>query len=326
MSSQPTPTPTSAAIVAPTSRIPLGCATIVDQPAIAAVESTLTLTPTDPISPPYTRQVMREQAGNLNCYWDTPDQRTDSASLTVSADARAGLALTNRTDAPSLGVGDASWAYCGPKGGCAASVVAGDYWFDIQIGQISNSKLAPVDVVRAIAESVVSHLAAAGPALPAWQPPATMWSPVVSCKDLGAAVPMSDVMAPGPASSADQWNGPGDESPINNWTTRSEAFYNCAWDWTNAPVNQDMLIVQIVPGGEWVLPELESSPGVTSTPMTVPGATAAAYRCDGYPRCWADAIIDHSWVQLSGTSNNIPGIQEKMAKAFTALAAYAASK
>ena len=136
---------------------------------------------------------------------------------------------------------------------------------------------------------------------------------------------MTDVMAPGPGSVND-WNAPGDENTINQWVTRPTVFYNCAWEWKNAPVNQDMLVVQIVPGGEWVLPQLETSPGVTSTPLTVPGATAAAYRCDTYPRCWADAIIDHSWVQISGTSNGIPGIQDKMTKALTALAAYAASK
>ncbi|WP_426520649.1 hypothetical protein ACPPVQ_08740 [Diaminobutyricibacter sp. McL0618] len=326
-SSPPTPTPTPAAIVAPTSRIPLDCSAIVDPTAIAAIEPTLTLTATDPLSPPYTRQVMWEQAGNLTCYWDTPDKRTDSATLTVSGDAADGLEVTKRSDVPSLDVGDASWGVCGPKGaGCAASVVAGGYWFDIQIGQITNNKQSSIDVVRALAASVASHLAAAGPALPAWQPPPTIWSPVISCKDLRAALPMTDVMAPGPATSVNQWNGPGDESPINNWTTRSEAFYNCAWDWTNTPANEGTLVVQIVPSGEWVLPQLESSPGVMSTPLTVSGATASTYRCAADRGCWADAIIDHSWVQVSGTSTVLPDEQVKLTKAITALAAYAASK
>ena len=217
---------------------------------------------------------MREQAGNLNCDWATPNTQTDYAAITVTADANSGFDQNDREDFPSLGVGDASWVDCAPKGqACEASVVTGRYWFDIPIGQIMNGSQSPTDVTHAVATSVASRLAAAGAPLPVWQPPATSWSPVVSCDDLVAAVPMTDVMAPGPGSGGG-WNGPGDENAINRWASRDAVFYNCAWDWKNAPVNQDMLIVQIVPGGEWVWPQLEASPGVTSTPLTVPGVTA----------------------------------------------------
>ncbi len=324
-SSQPTPAP--APIVAPSSRIPLDCTALVDPAAITAVESTLSLSPSQPVSPPYTREVMREQAGNLNCDWMTPDQRTDSASITVSADGATGYKKTVFDGKPSLGVGEDSWGYCETNGNfCHASVLDGDYWFTIEIGQITNAQETPTDVLRGLATSVASRLAAAGAPSPAWQAPVTAWSPVVSCTDLGTAVPMADVMAPGPATSTNEWNSPGDENDINRWATRESVFYNCAWQWKAAPVNQDMLIVQIVPGGEWVWPQLEASPGVTSTPLDVPVATAAAYRCDNSSRCWADAIIDHGWVQITGTSNNIPDVQNKLAKALTALAGYAASK
>ena len=132
---------------------------------------------------------------------------------------------------------------------------------------------------------------------------------------------MTDVMAPGPGV-ADQWISPGDENPINGWATRDAVFTNCAYEWSNAPVNQGMVVVQVLPGAEWIWPQLESSAGVTSTPLTVPGATGAAYRCDTYPRCWADAIIDHSWVQVSGVTNDLPDANNKLTKALTALAAY----
>ena len=132
---------------------------------------------------------------------------------------------------------------------------------------------------------------------------------------------MTDVMAPGPGV-ADDWNGPGDENPIDRWSSRQAVFYYCAWKWPKVDTNDGLLIVQIVPGAEWVEPQLESSAGVTSIPLTVPGATGAAYRCDSYPRCWADAIIDHSWVQVAGISSNLPDEKAKLTKALTALAAY----
>ena len=67
-----TPAPTAAPVVAPSSRIPLDCTTLVDPALISAVGPTLTVAPAQPESSPYTRQVMREQAGNLNCTWSNP--------------------------------------------------------------------------------------------------------------------------------------------------------------------------------------------------------------------------------------------------------------
>ena len=97
---------------------------------------------------------------------------------------------------------------------------------------------------------------------------------------LGAAVPMTDVMAAGPATDVAEWNAPGDENPVRRWTTRDTTLYNCAYEWKAAPVNEGMLIVQALPGAEWIWSQLESSAGVTSTPLTVPGRTGAAYRFD----------------------------------------------
>ena len=93
-----------------------------------------------------------------------------------------------------------------------------------------------------------------------------------------------------------------------------------------AVADKTVLVVQIVPGAEWVEPQLESSAGVTSIPLTVPGATNAAYRCDAYPSCWADAIIDHSWVQVSGVTKDLPDAPVKLTKSLTALATYRGTK
>jgi hypothetical protein len=320
--STPVPTPTAAAIVAPSTRIPVGCAALVDPAVIGAFDPALALSESAPPSRPYTRAVARQQAGLLECVWSTPGA-TDSVDITVAAgpDVVAGFWQHGGPDtiAP-FRVGDPSWGFCYKSTSCQASVIAGDYWVSIITGAVTTTAQQPMEVLRGLATSVITALTGAGAPLPAWTPPTTVWSPVVSCADLGAAVPMNDVMAAGPGVASD-WNGPGDENPIDQWTTRNSVFYNCAWQWSAAPVNDGLLVVQIVPGAEWVEPQLESSAGVTSVPLTVPGATDAAYRCDSNS-CWADAIIDHSWVQLSGVTNSLPDAQAKLTRALTALAAY----
>lgn len=321
----PTPTPTAVAAIAPQSRIPLDCPALVDPQALAALAPQLAYTPDGPDSMTYQLGALLDQAQTLNCKWRTPGVNGSSVTIRVVADGRAGYDKTYWSGKTSIGVGDESWGLCDSVSPyCEASVVAGDYWFSLALGFFSTQVNAS-EILHNMAASVAARLDAAGSPLPLWQAPQTKWVPATSCEDLGKAVPLTDVMEPGPAT-ATGWNKPGDMDPVSLWAEADPDYYNCVWQWTGPDTNQGMLIVQIVPGSGWVESRLASEAGVTSTPLTVPGATAAAYRCDTASNCWADAIIDHSWVQLNVVMSGIPDVQARLTKALTALAAYAPSR
>ena len=320
-----TSTPAGAAVVAPKSRIPLDCAGVADPAAVAAVDPAL-VTAASTASAPTIGDAAARQAGDLSCHWSAGGATVTSfLAIAVSPDPAAGVADAAQEQMKPLGIGASSWGSCSEGDGCRASVVSGGYWFYVDFGPGASGQRTPDDVLRGLVTSVMGKLTAAGAPLPAWTPPTTVWSPAATCSDLGAAVPMTDVMASG-AGAAGQWNAPGDDDPIDQSATSDAVFTNCAYQWSDAPANQGTLIVQVLPGAEWVWPQLEKATGVTATALTVPGATAAAYRCETGTSCWADAIIDHSWVHVSTTSTVLPDAQGKLTAALTALAAYRGAK
>jgi hypothetical protein len=138
---------------------------------------------------------------------------------------------------------------------------------------------------------------------------------------------MNDLFTPASVSKVSDGNGAGNEDLAWNWAVYSSSMlYNCGWQWGDpgAPGGVwHLLAVHVVPGAEWIWSQLLTAPTVTSTRITVPGATDAYYRCDtGNGTCWADALVNHTWIQVSLATKNTAGDVDALIKALTELAAY----
>jgi hypothetical protein len=320
------PTPTSPALTAPQPRVTVPCSGLVDAPALSAIASGIALTV--PPGGPYPESAAAEQAGLLNCQWNRPGQAQYALSISVLADARAGYDQSPVPGSSPLGLGSESSYSCADPGfsiSCTASILVGRYWAYVLVGDTGRSAVQSSDILRGVARSLVTHLTQAGDPAPAWTMPTTAWSPVKTCTQLGAAVSMADVFASASvAIGVGDWNGSGNEDLAWEWTvspSSSSSYYNCAWQGDSSS-NPALVVAQVVPGAEWIWNQLAAVPNVTSTKISVPRATAAYYRCDAHGYCWADAMADHSWIQVTLTNSNSPGEEATLTKALTDLSAF----
>lgn len=326
----PSPTPTVPAITAPKPSVPLTCDQLVPQTVLNSLAPGLSLTNQD--TRLWIGSAVARQAGVLACEWSQQGATRPALTISVVSDGKAGFDASLTKAFSSLGLGDASGGECDGSvdvTGCTASVLVGRYWAYLITNETGLTTKQADTTLRAIAGSTADQLSRAGDPVAGWAMPSTVWSPVRSCGQLASGVSMADVFTSSAPATAEEWNGSGNEDAAWVWAVYSShsSFYNCAWSWPGAKEedaqNNALLISQIVPGAEWAWPLLAAQPDVTSIAMTVPGADAAFYRCQaGTSSCWADALVNHSWIQATLTSSATDHPVDVLTRALADLASF----
>jgi hypothetical protein len=321
----PTPSPTPSATAVPSqnsstpqSTIPADCAALASQSTMAAIMPDPGLAPQEP---PYTpKDASLRQTGVLSCYWYSSSVPS-YLSLDVASDPSGGYAdvTSLRTDgADSLGVGDVSAVTCDTISlGCRVSVVAGQYWFNIDFEGPSDS--AGLSRLADVARGMVTVLNQLPNPRSAWQAPLTSWATATSCADLRTATPMADVLnSPGMIGPSASIRG--SESGIRWAHTEVDA---CRWsvpDDTTTPAGQIRSItVQVAAGSGWAFHENASG----GTPVSVSGAQDASLKCQTAegPKCWLNVLTDDSWMQLGYGDEFAPDQQSSLIAAAEAILA-----
>ncbi|AYG03510.1 hypothetical protein [Gryllotalpicola protaetiae] len=272
------------------------------------------------------------QEGVRHCVWGNGTDEAQygpTAMVTVlvdhSEDAASTIAGLLSSGSTTLGIGDASAGRCDDDPlFCSAQAEVGPVWFFVGFsGQPSGTPLShdqATALLSAAAHSVATALAATSPAA-AWKPSPTAWS-ITDCSSLGGAAALTQQFGAGSWISG---NGTGDEDTPLTLAFNADRL-NCSWDSTATAADgtSPTFSFEVVRGADWVWPYLGKTPDTTSTAVVVPGATQAAYRCqqvDSSKYCWADAIVDGSWVQLMFNYGGSYATQDHTTAALAAIVA-----
>jgi hypothetical protein len=308
------PTATPAALSAPRSAIPAGCARLL--PTATAVgafpaASGIAVRVSETSAPDGLIEVSAKQAGGLHCVWGGTN-RTDNGYddmitldvLTDAADAFHSNVVPNTGDEVNT-FGTASDLFCqgDPQFGCYGQVLVGTTWFEldyVSLGGEGEPASGAIGRFHTLLTGVVTAIQGAGPSRSLWTPPAA-WDGASLCADDELARART---ATGAADLQD-----GDFSIEGPLTASSAALarvtiQSCGWA-RDASSGVTSFGVQFVQGGAWaVTQELADPPSYyngTLAPVTIPGATSALAVCND-AICEADLAVAGSWmsVQVDG--------------------------
>jgi hypothetical protein len=322
----PTPRPTPVANLAPPkSSMPFDCAALA-APSLSHFIATPRLTHSFSDEDPALRD-----AGVLSCVWTGADGAS-TVNIEVAADVAAGKAdiagLLAHGDR-SLNVGDVSAVSCPPDDGpaaCTASVVAGNYWFELVGASYLHTQEAPALAgVTALAKYVSGVVGAGASSEPSWVMPPSSWATVSDCSSLATATPMSAILdSPGIVGPKTQNDTTG--SPIEQTQTMR---VTCTWN-VGSTVKPDPYIdlqVNILPGAYWAYQAEAHKVGAAQ--VVVKGATNAVMHC--YPvqnnatgkACELFVLTDDSYMAVSAETNyrGNPNAQSKLVAAAEAILA-----
>jgi hypothetical protein len=289
---KPHPHATQAAI--PSVRVPVKCASLLTDTAVAAMIGSQVQHHRDETTPAIdVTDIAQRQYGSLDCVWggDPQDSGYDQyLSIDITPDATAGfnanLAGFASEDPPTTSntAGDKSVTGCTVDGDlhCTGNMLVGSFWVT---AYVQNLGAGPVSLATAnsniqhILTTVASSLSTAK-AGAAWKPPAgklpTFCTAPGSTAAVNTALGATDFAIVG---SDDEL------SDAASYTQQSGDYTQCTWGSAASAGPFTYLSVAILRGGAWVLPQL---PGETNskaymlgayTAMTIPGATAAAGDC-----------------------------------------------
>lgn len=281
----PTASPTEAASGDPRPTLPLTCDELVPRAdAQAAVGYPVELREREgDIASPVSIAAL--QAGILSCVWGGEDRTDNSYDQTLTIDV-----LPDAVQAWDVGVwqiddgavvypdGSTTSEYLcqqvfdggtvGAVAYCDGNVLVGGYWARFHVQALVADDAAAAAVMRGLLDSLAARLADAGPATPAWVPPAGALT--------GAAC------AP--------WPGPEYVSSPEFVAAARAGMRRCDGE----------VQVAVIPAGAWAVPLIDGrrpSYSITLAPVEVPGTDAAQAGCgDG---CMAIVAVHGSALALS---------------------------
>jgi hypothetical protein len=297
---KPHPKATQAAI--PVVRVPVTCSALfTDSAAAALIDSPIqhhhdaTTIPVDIID------IAQRQYGSLGCLWggDVEDSGfVQYLSVDITPDAKAAfianLSGLAHEDTPTVtnAAGDQSVSGCDGSGGglsCNGNMIVGNYWVTAAVQDIGTTSVSSATASSRI-QQVLTTVATAlknTTAAPAWNPPGaalpTFCSTDASTAQVNTALGVTD-FAP---------VGEDEASPdAASYTQLPGVYTQCAWGTGSTTEPFTFLSVAMLKGGAWVIPELPGRLNTRTytlgayTPMTIPGATAAAGYCStGVDEC-----------------------------------------
>jgi hypothetical protein len=294
--------------------MPFDCAALGNTPALTALLGKSELADLDSPDLLSNQSAALRDAGVVSCLWSS---KYGFVTVDVSNDVASGrtdIAKQLGTGSTSLHIGAASAAACNVTVvGCAASVVAGHYWFNLNLeSQVRTHTTLPPNEI-----GVIKHIAAVlqtEPAsTPSWVMPRTSWSPVGDCSSLATATPMSTLLGQ-PGFSGVEVVG-GQSEGAQGIVRTQQNMWSCGWTAQIAPtIPFDRIGVMVVPGARWAYEQAAADS--VAKPAAVSGADSAVMRCwfgDGNT-CVLDVLTDNSWMTVSGGASDfaVTGTQDKL--------------
>jgi hypothetical protein len=304
--SAPTPTPTPKAASAPGSRVPLGCADLLDESSWKAVAGASAVVDRDEdAAPTDIASIAQLQYGALSCVWD--GTRTSSASnpgselkVDIAPDAKAAFesrfaaimadqSLSPHAAATENVAGDQSGYWCGTTldalgpdidiPDCDVEMLVSNYWVGIDVEAINGVTRSQVTAgLTAAMTEIAKKLAAAGPAPAQWAAPAS--TPSGFCTDATSTASVRSILG-------DATLVPAKAPPVATYASTVGLVgpsARCAW----SSKSYGYFEVYSVAGGSWAFPAI--SPVMTGdsvfagkpyVPLVVPGATSTKVACVG---------------------------------------------
>ena len=275
----------------------------------------------------------QNQTGLLSCAWfggDVAGAESSSVVISVLPNAKtdyADYASNPATPADATDtLGDRSVLDCAldhRNQRCNAAMLVGSFWANVAIetNVEDMTQTGALGMTATVGAAVAHSVRQAGPPAPGWKPPATKWAEVATCADLdrGRAVPST---LASPSLTVLTTDNVGGLDPTYYLAEARSRVLRCTWSTRYpAPAGETGgLSAAIVPGGEWAWPLLSSMSGISGEATLVPGADAAAYRCDAQS-CWLDVLGSHSWLRLQMLYSTETNARVHLIAAATALIA-----
>jgi hypothetical protein len=288
-SADPTPSSTAEpAALEPQSTLPLGCADLLSLEDVQQriPGTSLTVAVDESSAPDGEYWAGFAPAGGLRCGWAGAG-RTDGGydqglQLSILGDAEAAYEAWLAGPAPQVAwsedaYGDRSHTYCAAdyQNGCYGGVMVGGYWIDVSLRDaVARTADVAEQRLSELLAPVVEAIRVAGPARPAWTPPASAYAGAGLCDDPAVASGVVDgdvTIAP--------WSA---EGAVDQLTAGFGRAGTISCTWSSGAAGRQQLVVHVFPGGAWIFsrfaadPE-DAAPGYLSAaqPVTIDGADGA---------------------------------------------------